>query len=215
MNIETIYNEIKEITKNGDINYLKFVKLREKLEEEIRKTSCYKTTNKTRINAIKKVASKMEDRKALMGYGICNEYKVVTDSYHMIMIKQDEMPLPLVATDDVLKKNGIDKNKYINKYGESSIICATYPNVSWIKNYDMSNELTLDVNDLMAFINTHKDDKKALYKIGDYNYQARFIKNVIDVIGEKCKIYFQGENKPLYFINENNEIGIVLPIRAC
>ena len=33
MTIETIYNEIKEITKDNDINYDKFIKLRDKLEE--------------------------------------------------------------------------------------------------------------------------------------------------------------------------------------
>lgn len=218
MTIETIYNEIKEITKYNDINYIKFVELRDKLEKEIRKNAAYKTTNKTRVNAIKKVASKMEDRLALTGYGICGDYKCVTDSYHAIMIKQDEMPLPLVATDSDLEKLGIDKNEYQEKYGVTAIINATYPNMlnCITLDYDKSNELTLDVNDLIAFIKTNKKEiarKDAFYQIGEQNYNPIFVKNVIDVIGIDCKIYFQGDLKPLYFVNKNEEIGIVLPVR--
>ena len=216
MNIETIYNEIKDITKNGDIDYSRFIKLRDKLEDEIRKNVCYKTTNKTRINAIKKVASKMQDRPALTGYGIFGEYKGVTDSYHAILIKQDEMPLPLVATKSDLERLGIDYKEYMDKYGSTSIINATYPNLTSCitNNYSKDNELKLDVNDLMGFIKTNKKDKNALYKLGDNFYNPTFIKNVIDVIGEKCKIYFQGDLKPLYFVNNNDEIGVVLPVRT-
>ena len=40
------------------------------------------------------------------------------------------------------------------------------------------------------------------------------LNNVIEVLGvENTKVYFQGENKPLYFENDKNEIGLVLPIR--
>jgi hypothetical protein len=217
MSIETVYNEIKDITKNGEINYIKFTNLMNKLEEEIRKESCYKTTSKTRVNAIKRVASKWEDRPALTGYGIFGEYKGVTDSYHVILIKQDEMPLPLVATSDELKKLGINKEEYQNKYGMTSIINATYPNLMncITFDYDKNNEVKLDINDLMAFIKTNKKDKNAIYKLGDSFYNPKYIKNVIDVLGENCKIYFQGEYKPLYFVNDNEELGVVLPIRSC
>jgi len=215
MTIETIYNEIKEITKDNNIDYLKFTKLRDKLEQEIRKNAAYKTTNKTRVNAIKKVASKEEFRPALTGYGIIGDYKCVTDSYHAIMIKQDEMPLPLVATKKELEKLGIDYKEYQDKYGMTSIIDATYPNLMncITLDYDKSNELKLDINDLMGFINTNKKDKHALYKLGTCNYNPWFIKNVVDIIGKNCKIYFQGDLKPLYFVNDNEEIGVVLPVR--
>lgn len=200
MTIETIYNEIKEITKDDNIDFIKFMKLKDKLEQEIRKAACYKTTNKTRVNAIKNIASKDECRRSLQGYGIFGEYKGVTDSYHAIMIKQDEMPLPLVACDSDLEK-----------YGN-----AVYPNLNACMSFDYSkeNELTLDINDLMGFIKTNTKDKKALYKLGECFYNARYIKNVIDVIGQKCKIYFQGEYKPLYFVNDENEIGLVLPVKT-
>ena len=214
MTIETIYNEIKEITKDNDINYDKFIKLRDKLEEEIRKTTAYKTTNKTRVNAIKKVASKLEHRPALTGYGICGDYKCVTDSYHAIMIKQDEMPLPLVATKEDLTRLGIDLNEYRDKYGMTSIINATYPDLTKCITFDYNkdNQLELDVNDLVSFIKTNKKEKRPLYKLGECTYDPNYIKNVIDVIGTDCKIYFQGKLKPLYFVNDQEEIGVVLPV---
>ena len=96
MKLETIYNELKDIM-NNDMDFTKALKLKEKLEKAIREETCYKTTPKTRVNAIKRVASKMEDRPALTGYGICGDYKCVTDSYHAIMIKEDHIPLKLVV----------------------------------------------------------------------------------------------------------------------
>ena len=218
MTIENIYNEIKEITKDNDINYMKFVALRDKLEAEIRKTTCYKTTNKTRVDAIKRVASKEDYRPALTGYGIFGDYKCVTDSYHAILIKEDVMPLPLVATKEQLEKLGIDYNEYQDKYGKTSIINATYPNLMncMTMDYSKDNELTIDVDDLVAFIKTNKKEiekKNALYTIGSCTYDPRYVKNVIDIIGKDCKIYFQGELKPLYFVNDNEEIGLVLPVK--
>ena len=217
MTIETIYNEIKDITKNDEFDYIKYTKLMNKLEEEIRKNSSYKTTSKTRVNAIKKVASKDDFRPALTGYGVFGEYKGVTDSYHAILIKQDEMPLPLVACDSDLEKLGINKEEYQDKYGKSSIITAVYPNLMKCLTFDYSkeNQLELDVNDLNAFIKLNMKEKNPLYQLGECKYNARYIKNVIDVIGKNCKIYFQGEYKPLYFVNDNEELGVVLPIRSC
>ena len=39
------------------------------------------------------------------------------------------------------------------------------------------------------------------------------VKNVIDVLGTNVKIYFQGEYKPLFFVNDKDEIGLVLPVK--
>ena len=213
MKLETIYNELKEI--NKELQVLSIRELMEKMEVEIRKETCYKTTSKTRIDAIKRVASKMQDRPALTGYGMFREYKGVTDSYHAILIKQDEMPLPLVATKSDLESLGIDYKDYMEKHGSTSLINGTYPNLMNVMTFDFdkSNELTLDINDLLSFIKLNKKDDKALYKLGECYYQARFIKNIIDVLGKDAKIYFQGELKPLYFINKDNEIGVVLPVK--
>lgn len=206
MKLETIYNELKDIM-NNNMDFTKALKLKEKLEKAIREETCYKTTPKTRVNAIKRVASKMEDRPALTGYGICNDYKCVTDSYHAIMIKEDNMPLKLVTTDKELSK----------KVGHENCIYADYPSFeSFINfdknNYDISN---LDYNDVEQFYKLHKKNAdKELYEIKGQLYNIQFIKNIIDVLGTDTTLYVpKNDYRPLYIVNSKNEIGLVLPVR--
>lgn len=202
MKLETIYGELLEIMKD-DMNFTKALSLKERLEKAIREETCYKTSSKTRVNAIKRVASKRNDRPALTGYGIYGDYKVVTDSYHLIAIKEDNMPLKLVTTDEELA----------NKVGKENCINANYPNMESILRYDTSNELDMiDLDDLESFCKIHKKDDE-LYQIGECFYNPHFVKNVIDVLGKNVKIYYQGELRPLFFENDKHEIGLVLPVK--
>lgn len=202
MKLETIYADLLEIMKN-DMDFSKAIVLKDKLEKAIREESCYKTTPKTRVNAIKRVASKEDVRPALTGYGICGDYKVVTDSYHLIAIKEENMPLKLVTTDKELA----------NKVGYENVIVGNYPNMEHILKYDTSNELEMiDLNDLESFCKMHKKDKE-VYKIGTQNFNPHCVKNIVDVLGKNLKIYYQGELKPLFFVNDKDEIGLVLPVK--
>ena len=202
MKLETIYGELLEIMKNN-MDVIKALSLKEKLEKAIREESCYKTSSKTRVNAIKRVASKRNDRPALTGYGIFRDYKVVTDSYHLIAIHQNEMPLKLVTTD----------NELADKVGKENCINANYPNLESILRFDTSNELDMiDLDDLESFCKMHKKDEE-LYQIGECFYNPHLVKNVIDVLGKNVKIYFQGEYKSLFFVNDKDEIGLVLPVK--
>lgn len=212
MKLETVYNELVEYTKEQ--NFSKLQNLMSKIEKAIREETSYKTTSKTRVNAIKRVASKQNIRPALTGYAIQNGYRIVTDSYHLIAIKQDDMPLPLVATKEQLQELGIDLEEYRQKYGRESVLNYIYPNVAHLIEFDRGQELPMiDMNDLTSFIKLHKKDEE-LYEINGCHFNPQFLKNVIEVLGaENTKIYFQGENKPLYFENDKNEIGLVLPIR--
>ena len=212
MKLETIYNELKEYTEEQNIS--KLLDLMSKIEKQIRLETCYKTSSKTRINAIKRVASKLNIRPALTGYSIQKGYKFVTDSYHLIAIKQEDMPLPLVATKSDLEELDIDYKKYMEEHGRESILNFDYPNVSQFLEFSRDNELPkIDINDLTSFIKINKKDKNALYEINGSQFNPQFIKNVIDVLGVDSKVYYQGEFKPLYFENDNNEIGLVLPCR--
>lgn len=202
MKLETIYQELLEIMKN-DMDLTKALSLKEKLEKAIREETCYKTTSRTRVNAIKRVASKDNVRPVLTGYGIYEDYKVVTDSYHLIAIKEDNMPLKLVTTDSELAK----------KVGKENCIWGVYPNMERILRYDTSNELNMiDLDDLESFCKMHKKDDE-VYQIGEQFFNPHYIKNVVDVLGKDFKIYYQGENRPLFFVNKENEIGLVLPVR--
>lgn len=202
MKLETIYGELLDIMKNG-MDLTKALSLKEKLEKAIREETCYKTSSKTRVNAIKRVASKDNSRPVLTGYGIYGDYKVVTDSYHLIAIKEDNMPLKLVTID----------NELANKVGKENCICGNYPNMEMVLRYNTSNELNMiDLDDLESFCKMHKKDNE-VYQIGDKEYNPHFIKNIIDVLGKDVKLYDQGINRPLFFVNDKDEIGLVLPVK--
>ena len=204
MKTEKFYEELKGIIVDNRFDIIKYQNLLEKIQKIIREESCYKTSSKTRVNAIKRVASKDNARPALTGYGIYEDYKVVTDSYHLIAIKEDNMPLKLVTTDDELA----------NKIGKENCINANYPNISNILKYNTSNELEMiNLDELESTCKIGKKDKDILFTIGSQTFNPQYVKNVIDVLGTNVKIYFQGELKPLYFVNDKDEIGLVLPIK--
>jgi len=220
MNLEKVFSELNNILyknkeKNSyEVDTLALLELMEKIEKQVRKEVCYKTTSKTRVDAIKRVASKDNARPVLQGYGVSGDYKLVTDSYHAIAIKEENMPIPRVAGDMSLE----EAHKWMDEHGRNSLINGTYPNMSHFINLDninKENQLTIDVNDLSSFIKLHPDYKKegGLYKVGESYYNPKFIKNIIDIIGKDAKIYYQGEYKPLYFVNDKDEIGLVLPIK--
>ena len=201
MKTEQFYTELKGVIVDNRFDIIKYQKLLEKLEKLIREETCYKTTSKTRVNAIKRVASKNNARPVLTGYGVFNEYKCVTDSYHLIAIKEDNMPLKLVTTD----------NELANKIGKENCMYGNYPNMESVLKYDTSNELPMiDLDDLESFIKLHKKDEES-YTIGTQRFNPKFIKNVVDVLGNNIKIYFQGKNRPLFFVNDKDEIGLVCP----
>lgn len=207
MKLETIYNDLMEIIKD-DMDFSKVLKLKEKLEKAIREETCYKTTSKTRVNAIKRVASKMNDRPALTGYGICEDFKCITDSYHAVMLKDDNIPLKLVTTDIDLA----------NKVGINNCINANYPNFSSFINFnkDYYKTIELDFDDIAQFYKLHnKNAEKEPYKIEEQYFNIKYLKNIIDVLGTDLTIYLSNdkEYRPLYVENKKGELGLVLPIR--
>ncbi len=217
MKLETIYKELQEMNTPNGIDFMKYLQLMEKLEKQVRTETCFKTTNKTRVSAIKKIVKKVPNsHPALQGYGISGDFKVVTDSYHLIAIKEENMPLPLVAAKEKLQELGIDLENYREKNGRNSVLCYNYPNVSRLLEFNKDIEIELDFNDIASFYklnHTSKEKEKQLYTINECLYNINYLKNIIDVLGTDTKCYFQGVNTPLYFENENGEIGLVLPVK--
>lgn len=204
--LETIYNDLVDAMQD-DMNLAKFLKLKEKLEQKIREETCYKTTSKTRVSAIKKVASKDETRPVLTGYGILDDYKCVTDSYHAIMIHEDNMPLKLVTADKELAE----------KQGRDNCIFGVYPDFSHIipditTDYE---KVKINFDDITQFYKLHrKNATNETYAINGVNVNIIYLKNVIDVLGTDTEIYVPSKDyKPVVLINKNNEKGIVLPIK--
>ena len=166
-----------------------------------------KTTSKTRVNAIKRVASKLDYRPALTGYGIYEDYKCVTDSYHLIAIHEENMPLKCVTTDKELA----------DKLGHENCINGNYPNVKALLefNKDDYNIVELDYDDIMSYYKMHKKDAtEAPYEINGNFYNIAYLKNVIDVLGTDLVVYLPKEyTRPMYLVNKDNEIGLVLGVR--
>lgn len=207
MKLDTIYNELVEAM-NDDMNVVKFLKLKDKLEQKIREETCYKTTSKTRVNAIKRVASKEEFRPVLQGYGICGDYKCVTDSYHAIMIHEENMPLKLVPSN----------KEEMEKVGKENCINGTYPDFrNLIPDYTSEEyeKTKIDFNDIAQFYKLHKkNSKEETYEINGIHVDINYLKNVIDVLGEDTEMYVPKKDyKPVVLINKDNEKGIVLPIK--
>lgn len=204
MKLETIYNELKSLVKDNEFNLVAYLKLVEKLEKAIREETAYSTTSRTRVNAIKRVASPFMDRPVLTGYSNQEGYQIVTDSYHLIAIHQENMPLKLVT----------DNNDIADKIGHENVIYGNYPNMNNILKYTTENELPpLNLDDLTLFCKLHKKDNE-LYTIGNQNFNPHYVKDIIDVLGSNYHIYYQGENRPLFFVNSDDEIGLVLPVRV-
>lgn len=207
MKLETIYNRIIENIKENDI--IKWQDLLEDINKQIRLETCYKTTSKTRINAIKRVADQTNMRPALSGYGIVEDYKVVTDIYHLIMIHEENMPLKLVTTDKELA----------DKVGHENCINANYPNVLHFKDFnkDLYDVIELDLDEIATFYKLHKKNHKdEPIEINGFNYDITYLKNLIDVLGEDIKVYVSNDKelRPLYIENNKDELGLVLPIRT-
>lgn len=210
MKLETIYNDLMEIMKDN-MNFAKALKLKEKLEEAIRNEAAYKTTSRTRVNAIKRVASKFNDRPALTGYSNQEGYQIVTDSYHLIAIHQENMPLKLVTTN----------NEEADKLGHDNVIYGNYPNMEHILNdyttsYYYTLDIKLDYDDILSFYKLHHKDKdRCLYSIDNRLYNINYLKNIIDVIGTDNTLYYRPDtdNAPLYIVNKDNEIGLILPVK--
>ena len=205
MKLETIYNDLVDMI-NDDMSLAKALKLKEKLEDTIRLETCYKTTPKTRVNAIKKIASK--SRPNLSGYGAFGEFKVITDSYHVVMIKEENIPLKLVTSDEEL----------IEKVGKDNCIVGNYPDITSIMDFNKGyyNTIDLDFDDIERYYKLHKKNAdKEPYKIGEQYFNIKFIKNVIDVLGTDITIYAENdnENRPLYIENKNGERGVIVPMR--
>lgn len=214
MTIEKIYKDLCNAINYDDVDYVKLLKLKENLEQSIRENTCYKTTSKTRINAIKKVASKDKSKPILSGYGVYNDYKVVTDSYHLIAIKQDSMPLKKVV-------NNLSEEK---KLGKENCIFGIYPVLDRVINFNFDKDGSykiyegLDLNDMEAFykMNKGKNGKLYPYKIDRLSCDINYLKNVIDVLGKDSSIYIPVDSdvKPIYVKNKDDELGLVLPIKT-
>lgn len=144
---------------------------------------------KKRENALKRIIKNVKSDN-FKGYQPYNDFKIVTDKFCLVAIKEEDMtPFEVMQA----------KYDYL-----------------WLLTYDTSNQVQVNYEDLKAFHklnNKEKDIEKRLYNINGSKYDIKLLKNVVDIIGETEKVYYLGNRSPLYFENNEGEIGLVLPVR--
>ena len=117
------------------------------------------------------------------------------------------MPLKLVTTDRELA----------DKVGRENCINGNYPNVEALLKFDKDKYdiVKLDYNDVMSYYKMHKKNaEEEPYKINDNYYNIKYLKDVIDVLGTDLIVYVPEDYyRPMYLVNKDNEIGLVLGIR--
>jgi hypothetical protein len=177
------------------LNNREIDKLKELLEGTIRDNIAIKSNSKTRISAIKKLQkiNEKNGRYALLGYGKIKDLYAFTDSYRLYFLKDNL---------------GYEEN-------------IKFPSMDSFVEFDKSDDkiINLDLEDILYFYKTHKskeDIKNNPYKIKGIDkqgYNIEYLKEMIDTLGTNLKVYNQGELRPLYFINDKEEIGLLLPIK--
>lgn len=183
MKHETILQEIKNYLENRDITTLENLKTR--LEEDIRKETSYKTSSKSRVNAINKMM-KFNTKKGYQ-YTKCfnNDSKYqFTNSYYMVEIN------------DSLGYE-IDNTKNYNQMLD--------------RVYNGLEPLKVDLDDLMSSYKL----KEKYYNINGVDYDLEYLKQVIDIIGLDIVFYQDlKEEHMLYYENKDNERGVIIGTRT-
>lgn len=210
MNNETL---LKKLIKIRDGNITLLDEVISDLKLDIKSNSIYKATKKTKINAIKKVLDKQKDiRPVLGGYHINNRDMIeFTDSYRAYELNKIELPF----------KKVVDKKD--DNFDSDTMIIGSYPNLDFCfkKINDIeSNDYTkidIDINDILGAFKT-KESKDDLYIIDSgkdkIHLNISYLKETIDILGNNIICYGRKGYEPVYFYNEYNETGLVLPIRT-
>ena len=75
--------------------------------------------------------------------------------------------------------------------------------------------LTILYDDIMQYYKLHKKNaENEPYEINGQYYNIIFLKNVIDVLGTDLVVYQSKDYfRPMYLMNKDNELGLVLGIR--
>jgi len=184
---------LKEFMESENIAVLE--DLKEQLEEEIRKSGALKTNSKSRYSALKRLEKRVEkaSRLNLKGYAVKDNKYWFTDSYMYAVLKDS---------------CNFEENK------------NSFP-IESLSNIDFKIELEkLDITleDLSYAIKTKTDYKNDIFKGKDYqdkevtySFDYKYLKDIIDIIGNKdIKIYTNKNNKNMIILMNKDIERVVL-----
>ena len=205
---------IKEVLNKEDL--LSLLKLKEQLEEEVRKENYITTpTDKKKIAAIKKVLKRQAEIRPLLGaFSRYNNGVAFTDSYQLYILNDEYLPFKMAVSSD--------KDRQFAKEHNLEIVEGVYPNIDNVvpKDYDTTYEI--DTNEFLLWSKTtEKEDNKLLYKLKvedtEYCFDGQYLLNAINILkikDPKITLELRGNCRPITLHNKDNELGLILPIRT-
>lgn len=140
------------------------------------------------MRAIKKICNKL-----INGYHMYDNQMEITDSYRAYRLnKIDNLDIPEIKTG--------------------------FPDMSFIfVDFDTEELVKLDYNDIMKAYKLRDKKGVTLYELKSKSYSVSvnivYLKENYEILGKNIKACLYGEYKPILFINEKNEKGILCPIR--
>lgn len=145
------------------------------------------------MRAIKKICNN-PNRPGINGYHINEDNQMeMTDSYRAYRLnKIDNIDIPEI-------KDG-------------------FPDISiFFSDFDEEEVVKLDYNDIIKAYKTRDKKGRTLYELKSKSYRVTvdivYLKENYELLGKDIKACLYGEYKPVLFINNENEKGIVCPVK--
>lgn len=181
MKLEKIIIELNKYLECEDIVIIE--QLKQDLEEQLRKETAYKTTSKSRVNAIAKMQkyNTKHVRENLNGYAKNNEQFIFTNSYYLVSIN--------------------DSLGYEDNNRNFSSLLNTFDRI-----ISEDNKIELDYNNIMSSYKL----KEKFYNIQGINFDSEYLKQFIDILGNDLTVYLDKKDLILYVENKENEKGVLL-----
>jgi len=168
-----------------------------------------------RLRAIKKFISSNKTREVLRAYCPCEDGGIyITDSYMAFKLKCNYLPFNVAFNNNYSQKDSYIK-KYENKY--LNIMKGSYPNMKNIMDLDNAKDvIKFNLEELKA--KEKLKEKTIIYDTsGDYKIMFDISRLILltKILGIKDQT-FTGfasvARRAVYILNENGEIGLILPI---
>lgn len=217
-----ILKELNEYLKSENI--VKLLNLKEKLEIDIREASYVTAPSaKKRLSGIKRVILNKcnECRPILQSFCRFEDGVAFTDSYQLYYLKDEFLPFNVAMT----KYDSDDEIKNYASEHQINVTPGIYPDLKNVipDSSLKSEEYEIDINEILSYIKTTpKDGNKCLYYFdtkenGKMCVDALYIKNCIDILGLKdnFKMEIYGYIRPIIIRGNDEEYGLLLPIKTC
>ena len=220
MTTENIIIELQNIINNNEPN--KINDLINRLKSDLNDKNYIKTpSDKSKLASIKKVLKKNEKiRPVLSCFTPFNDGIAFTDAYQLYYIKDKFIPFKIAFNDEI----SIDEQKqYIEKYNLEKRE-GNYPNLkSCIPSGEPLEVYKVNLNEFLRDLKTTTKEKNK-GKIMSFNindsykltFNGEFLENTINIlkINKDFDINFYGESSPFTIINDEGELGLILPIKT-